>query len=161
MVALGPDAPAPAENARVESARGAHGEALHAGRERDAVVGLDEHVHVVTLHRVLDDAKVVATRSPHRLAQLVVEQLTAQARKTLRAPQRDMHRPIPSMLGPHPMAHVRARRGLSTGTRPRPSPRRHVGQRELLRRPYLGRAVCTPQPLSNVRDLRHVDWGRH
>ena len=112
MVALGPNASAAPEHARVDSARGAHREALHAGGERGAVVGLDEHVHVVTLHGVLDDAKVVAACPAHGLAELLVEELAAEAREPLRAPQRDVHRPIPAMRGPHPMAHVAARRGL-------------------------------------------------
>jgi hypothetical protein len=58
---------------------GAHGKALHADGESRGVVGLDEHVHVVPLDRVLHDAKIVATGRTHRFAKLGVDSLAAKA----------------------------------------------------------------------------------
>ena len=67
VVAIAPHTPAAAAERGVEEAIGAHGEALHAARERIAVVGLDDEMQVIVLDGELDDAKVVATRPANRV----------------------------------------------------------------------------------------------
>jgi hypothetical protein len=80
MAAIGPYGSAPAE-ARVEPPRRAHREALHPRGERHAVIGLDQHVNVIALHRVLGDARVLAPRLAHGLTKCLVEELAAKIRQ--------------------------------------------------------------------------------
>jgi hypothetical protein len=55
----------------------AHREALHAIRERACVVGLDEHVEVVVLDRVVDDAEALASGRRDGGAEEIVDALDA------------------------------------------------------------------------------------
>src|SRR5437588_806673 len=56
MIAVGQHGSATAHHA-IEATRDADGQALHAAGERAAVGRLDEQVHVIALHRKMDDAE--------------------------------------------------------------------------------------------------------
>ena len=61
VVAVAPDAATTSAERRVEEAIRAHGKALHAAGERVVVVGLDDEMEVVVLHREFDHAEVVTS----------------------------------------------------------------------------------------------------
>ncbi len=67
MEALAPDVPATTEDA-VHGARSPDSEPGDAAREPRPIVGLDEEMHVVSLHGELEDAKPAARGRAERLA---------------------------------------------------------------------------------------------
>ena len=57
-----------------------------------AVSGLDDDVEVIGLHRVVDDAKVIAVRRADGLADEAMQAVAAKAREALGAAHGDVHR---------------------------------------------------------------------
>ena len=64
----------------VHAPRDAHSEALHAVGEEAGVDGFDEHVEVVVLDRVVDDAKAVPSGVADGPLQQLVKAVDAEAR---------------------------------------------------------------------------------
>jgi hypothetical protein len=84
---------------------------MHAAREGIAVVGLDDEMEVIVLHRELHDAKVLATRPAHRALEGRVQRLGAKAREPPPRAHRDVQR-IPVLVHrSRPVPHVCECRG--------------------------------------------------
>jgi hypothetical protein len=79
----------------------ANREALHASRKRPLVVGLDDEVQMVRLHREVHHAKARLLAFGNRLLDACQEQLiAAKARQSLA----DLHRNVHGMPGEMPLA---------------------------------------------------------
>ena len=80
----------------VQGAGDADQQALHATGEGYTVLGFDDEVEVIGLHRVVQKAKAEALRAlAKRGAQLRQRRLAAQARQAFDQPHRRVHRVVP------------------------------------------------------------------
>jgi len=120
VVTVGEDG-APVAKRTMRGVGHANREALHASRERLLVVGLDDEVQVVRLHREVHHAKARLLAHGNRVAKRFEEQpITPEARQPFACPQSNVDRiagemrRAPSVRYPH-----LASRGLATspGTR--------------------------------------------
>src|SRR5436190_14557232 len=102
MIALAPHISVPLENA-VDGTSHPNRNAHDASRERCLVVGLDEQMHMIGLHRKMNDAKPRPRRLRETAPHLEEDDLLAQARKAPTRAQRHMHRVPRLVLRPHPM----------------------------------------------------------
>src|SRR5437868_13009449 len=82
-----------APKCRVERLRNANGEPLHSPRLRRPIVGFDDQMEVVPLHRKMDDAEPLSLLSSSERGQYGPIALpAAEALEPGDKPQRDMHR---------------------------------------------------------------------
>ena len=98
VVSIAPHAPAPAKNA-VQPPRQSNREPTRTARERQLVGRLDEQMHVIGLHREMDQAKSIARAQRERAAKLEKQGLLAQTRERPRRAQREMDRVTLFVLG--------------------------------------------------------------
>ena len=87
MMAIAPDPSALATEEAVHAEGDPDREAAHSVRELGLVVGLEDHVKVVGLDRVVNDAEALAASAAgilHRAEQHAMKTLAPKARKALR-----------------------------------------------------------------------------
>src|SRR5512141_2491041 len=123
MPAVGPEPP-PSPNQLIDHACDPHRNALGPTRQRPLVSRLREHMQVVVLNRVADDAKVVRVTlvgPPDGQANGRLDELGTKRPKP--GAQRDMHRMAIVVLGPGTMRNGRsAGSALSPRARPLATP---------------------------------------
>ena len=130
MVAVAPDAPA-ADQEAIQGARGPNAETPHARRERPCVMGLDDQVEMVPLHRKVHDAKVGTLRGPDGARDGVEETRCAEGRKIRARPQRDVNGVAIEVPRAGAVQDTRPRPGLPAGAPAPTAPGIRHGQREL------------------------------
>src|SRR6185503_1916481 len=113
----------------VEPLRDAHGESVHAARERALVLRLDHEMEMVRLHGVLHDAELLLGARRERFLQRRLRILGSQRRQTIPEPHRDEHRKARGELRSRRVRHSRP---FPLRLAPRPTPlAAPVGEPEL------------------------------
>lgn len=108
VIAVAPHAAPPApQHVSIETPRRADREGSHPAREQRLRLRLDDEMHVIGLHRVVHDTKALALAAAHDLLQEVGRPLLAEAWQPPLAPQRDVHRHMPLVLGAPQMRDLR------------------------------------------------------
>ena len=101
VIALGAERPPAAPHERIDPSCEADFEPFDAARERTAIGGLDDEVHVIVLHREVRDANETAgVRLPQRTLDEGEPALRAQIEHVAREPQGDVHRVAPAVVRP-------------------------------------------------------------
>jgi hypothetical protein len=91
MVAIGPESPAPTDDAVVRS-REPNGQPRHPARERHAVVCFDDEMRVIALNREVHHAKPRSRRCAESAAKREKYALRSHARQTVRTSERHVNR---------------------------------------------------------------------
>jgi hypothetical protein len=106
MVTIPPHAPLPLENA-VDRARHANRNAARSVRKRASVVGFDQEVKVVGLHREMDQSKRLARCLRQRISHGRKHAVAPQARQAPQGAQRHVHGVTALVHGPRDVRHSR------------------------------------------------------
>ena len=124
VVAVGKDLASPPScpvaKRRIDMSRCRDLEPLHPARERVLAVGLDQHVHVVSLQADMNDPESLAQRGGDgRMAYRLVQLPAPQATDRRHHAQHDVQRVIGLELRPPCVTHASARAfGLPSGAAP-------------------------------------------
>ena len=108
VVPIAPDAPAPTKYP-VYPPSEANREPARTVRERPLVGRFDQQMHMIGLHRKMDEAKSIARAERERAAKLEKQSLFAQARERPHRAQGDMNWVAFAVLGPGSVRNAGAR----------------------------------------------------
>jgi hypothetical protein len=131
MVAGAPDAPAAAQRP-IHRAGEAYRETLDAARQATGVLRFDDQMHVICLHRELDDAKIVVGRARKRGPDGREDPAGAETAERGHRPQGDVHGMRRAVRGSRGVPDdAAAGSALPTCTGPAPSPGAADRERQL------------------------------
>lgn len=97
MIAVREEAPR-APKKRVESLREPDVETLHAAGKRTLGSSLDDHMHVIALHRVANNLKVLSSRLHEAASDRFVRFLTPERADIIQDSESHMNRRVPPKL---------------------------------------------------------------